>query len=226
MRTSTACAEAFEGGTADEYRLTPAVLATYGPSTMAATLVRDPVLDRLSYRCPEGCPPGRSCCVGLVVEVSRREVRAIDSLMDELAALVPALRDGEEYANVFVDDPPDVVIEGRADGSCPFLYRTRRHTLCSIHSVALATGRAVPAVKPAACRHWPLMLEVHRGRVRVTIQPAAERIGCVAPRAQLPDHPTVAEAFAAELAELDRAAQCVAAPAARRTRSRRRNRAK
>lgn len=194
---------------------------------MAARLLRDPVLDRLAYRCPDGCPRNRTCCVGLVVELSRREVRAIDTLMDELAALLPRLREGDGYVNAFIDDPPDLVIESDEDGACPFLHRTRDHALCAIHSVALSTGRRVATVKPAACRHWPLLLETHRGRVRVTVQPTAYRIGCVAPPAELPGHPTLAEAFATELGELERRAQWLSAswPVAR-TRSRRRTRAR
>lgn len=166
-------------------------------------IVLDRSLTDLAYRCaPDGCPRGRTCCVGLVVEVSKREIRAIDSLMDELAERIPALRDGEEYANVFVDDDELAVIESHDDGSCPFLYRTRRHALCSIHSLALATGRAVPDVKPAACRHWPVTLVAEGNRIRVTVQPAARTIGCVAPRAELPGHPTVLDAYRTEIEEI------------------------
>ena len=171
-----------------------------GPSPR---FVLDPSLTELAYRCyPDGCPRGRTCCVGLVVEVSRREVRAIDTLMDELARLVPALREGRGFANVFVDDAPDLVIESREDGACPFLFRTRDHALCSIHHVALRTGRRVAAFKPAACRHWPLVLEPERTRVRVTVEPAARRMGCVAAVAELPGWPTVLDAFRSEIAEL------------------------
>jgi hypothetical protein len=188
----------------------------------AVRFVLDPSLTALAYRChPDGCPRDRSCCIGLAVEVSRREVRVIDSLMDELAALAPRLREGDAYANVFVDDPPDLMIESEDDGSCPFLVRGRRHALCSIHTLALRTGRDVAAVKPAACRHWPVTLVADRGRIRVTVQPAALRIGCVAPRAEWPGQPTVLEAFRAEIDEL-----CGRPPAAavrsRRTRTRRR----
>ena len=159
-------------------------------------IVLDRSLTALAYRChPDGCPRDRTCCVGLAVELSRREVRAIDTLMDELARLVPSLREGRGFANVFVDDPPDVVIESRDDGACPFLFRTRRHALCSIHHVALRTGRDVRAFKPAACRHWPVTLEADGADVRVTVEPAARRMGCVAPVAELPDQPTVLEAF-------------------------------
>lgn len=166
-------------------------------------MIVDPLLDRLAYRCPDGCPADRTCCVGLAVELSRREMRAIDSLMDELARLVPRLREADGFANVFVDDPPSVMIEPRDDrGACPFLFRRGGRSLCSIHHLALRTGRDVPAVKPAACRHWPLVLEPAGRRVRVTVHPSAERIGCVAPRAELPGHPSVRDAFAAELAEL------------------------
>lgn len=166
--------------------------------------VLDPSLTELAYRCtPDGCPRGRTCCVGLTVEVSKREMRAIDTLMDELAALVPSLREDDDgYVNAFVDDPPDLTIDSRDDGSCPFLYRTRRHALCSIHTLAVQTGRDVPSVKPAACRHWPVTLVRDGTRVRVTVQPAAQRIGCVAPRAELPGQPTVLEAYRSEIAEI------------------------
>ena len=169
-------------------------------------LVLDRSLSDLAYRCwPDGCPRDRTCCVGLIVEVSRREVRTIDALMDELAHRVPDLREHDGFANVFVDDPPGYLIEPRDDGVCPFLVRTRRHALCSIHSLALATGRSLAGVKPAACRHWPLLLDVERGRVTLTVQPAAVRMGCVAPRRELPGQPSVGEAFSAEVAELCRA---------------------
>lgn len=166
--------------------------------------VLDPKLERYAYRCwPDGCPRDRTCCVGLAVEVSKREVRAIDSLMDELARIVPSLRDEDGYASVFVDEePPDLLIEPDDAGACPFLYRTRRNALCSIHSLALATGRSVPAVKPAACRHWPVMLERVGDEVRVTLQPHALKIGCVAPRRELPGKPSVLEAYRAEIAEM------------------------
>lgn len=169
-------------------------------------LLVDRVLDRLAWRCwPDGCPRGRTCCVGLVVETSRREVRVIDALMDELARLVPPLRRRDGFANVFVEDPPGFVIEAGDDDACPFLLRTRRHAQCAIHRLALQTGRPVASVKPAACRHWPLMLDVRGGRVRLTVQPSAQDIGCVAPREALPGHPSVRDAFADEIAELCRA---------------------
>ncbi len=143
--------------------------------------------------------------MGLVLELSRREVRVIDSLMDELARLAPALRDGDQYRNVFVEDPPGFVVDHDEHGGCPFLLRTRTRSSCAIHSLALATGRRVDAVKPAACRNWPIALEPDGPRVRVTVQDAAPRIGCVVPRAELPDHPTVLDAFRPEIEELCRA---------------------
>ena len=183
----------------------------------AARLVVDHALDTLAYRCwPDGCPRGRTCCVGLVVEASRHEVRAIDSLMDELARLLPALRAGGEDASVFVEDPPGYVIEAADDGACPFLLRTRRHALCAIHHLALRTGRPVEAVKPAACRHWPLLLDVDGATVRLGVQPTARRLGCVAPRRDLSGHPSVREAFAAEIGELCRANGLVPEPGRRR----------
>lgn len=167
-------------------------------------IVVDPLLDRVAWRCfPDGCPADRTCCVGLAIEVSRREMRVIDSLMDELARVVPELREGDGYANVFDVDAGTVQIEPRdEDGTCPFLYRAAGRALCSIHSVALATGRDVAAVKPRACRHWPLVLERRGATVRVTVHPEAQAIGCVAPCAALPGQPTVRRSFAAEIAEL------------------------
>jgi hypothetical protein len=170
---------------------------------MRARVVLDPSLSALAYRChPDGCPRGRTCCMGLVVEASRGEMRVIDGLMDELARLVPALREPDGYASVFVPDPPGFVIDGDADAGCPFLFHTRRHSLCSIHALALRTGRAVASVKPAACRHWPLALEPDGAGVRLTVQPAARHFGCVAPRRELPGQPTVLEAFRDEIAAL------------------------
>jgi len=174
------------------------------PAKSPIRFVLDRKLQRYAYRCfPDGCPRDRTCCVGLAVEVSKREVRAIDSLMDELARIVPTLRYEDGYASVFVDEePPDLLIESDDDGACPFLYRTKRNALCSIHSLALATGRHVPDVKPAACRHWPVMLERDGDRVRVTLQPHAVKIGCVAPRRELPGKPSVLEAYREEIAEM------------------------
>ena len=166
--------------------------------------ILDAKLERYAYRCfPDGCPRDRTCCVGLAVEVSKREVRVIDSLMDELARIVPTLREDDGYASVFVDEePPDLLIESDDDGACPFLYRTKKNALCSIHSLAIATGRSVPDVKPAACRHWPVMLERDGDMVRVTVQPHALKIGCVAPRRELPGKPSVLEAYREEIAEM------------------------
>ena len=171
-----------------------------------ASLILDPNLSRFAYRCfPDGCPRGRTCCVGLTIEVTRREIRVIDSLMDELARLVPRLRQGRAFANVFVDDGDGPQIEPRDEaGTCPFLFGREGRALCAIHATALRTGRDVAAVKPQACRHFPLVLE-RRGRgVRVALHPNARRLGCVAPLAELPGQPTIREAFAAEITELRR----------------------
>ena len=170
------------------------------------TIAIDPRLSRLAYRCfPNGCPRGRTCCVGLTVEVSRREMRVVDSLMDELARIAPALRRGREFVNVFADDGDGLQIEPQDEaGTCPFLFGRDGRALCAIHATALRTGRAVAAVKPQACRHWPLVLEAHGRGLRITVHPSAQRMGCVAPLAELPGQPSVREAFAAEIAELRR----------------------
>jgi hypothetical protein len=165
--------------------------------------VLDRSLTSLAYRCwPDGCPRGRTCCMGLVLELDRREVRVIDSLMDELARLVPSLRDADGYRSVFVEDPPGWVVDHDEHAGCPFLYHTRGRSLCSIHSVALASGRSVARTKPAACRHWPLVLLPDGRGVRVAVEPAARRIGCVAPRRELPGRPSVLDAFRDEITEL------------------------
>jgi len=170
------------------------------------TIAIDPRLSRLAYRCfPNGCPRGRTCCVGLTVEVSRREMRVVDSLMDELARIAPALRRGREFVNVFADDGDGLQIEPQDEaGTCPFLFGRDGRALCAIHATALRTGRAVAAVKPQACRHWPLVLEARGRGLRITVHPSAQRMGCVAPLAELPGQPSVREAFAAEIAELRR----------------------
>ena len=173
-------------------------------SKRKARILLDASLTDYAYRCwPNGCPRGFTCCSGLTIELSRREMRAVDTVMDEVAVLVPALRAEEgEYENVFVDDPPDMIIEALEDGTCPFLRRTRTNSLCSIHTIALQTGRDVPSIKPGACRHWPVMLEQAGQDVRVKLQPAAEKIGCIGPVAELPDNPTVLEAYRAEIEEM------------------------
>lgn len=169
----------------------------------------DASLSRLAYRChPHGCPGGRTCCIGLAVSVSRREIRTIDSLMDEVARLLPALREGDGYADVFTEDGLGPLIEPRDDrGTCPFLFRKQGHSLCALHHVALETGRAVAAVKPSACRHWPLILEAHGRRLRISVHPDAEAIGCVAPSAHLPGQPSMRVAFATEIEEIRRLAR-------------------
>lgn len=164
----------------------------------------DPALARLAYRChPDGCPRDRTCCVGLTVSVSRGEMRVIDSLMDEVGRLVPSLRRGGAYADVFTDGDDGLELEPRDErGTCPFLFRRHGRALCALHAVALRGGRAVAAVKPRACRHWPLVVTA-RGRVlHIGVHPDAQRIGCVAPLAALPGQPSLRAAFAAEIAEL------------------------
>ncbi|MDX2166040.1 MAG: hypothetical protein SF182_03225 [Deltaproteobacteria bacterium] len=179
--------------------------------TMRAEPVRitvDPLLARLAYRChPNGCPRERTCCVGLAVSVSRRERRGIDGLMDELSRLVPALRRPDGYADVFSEGTDGLELEPRDErGTCPFLFRHGDRALCSIHAVALQSDRPVAAVKPRACRHWPLVLEPHRRGLRISVHPNAQAIGCVAPLAELPGQPSIREAFAAEIEELRRLA--------------------
>jgi hypothetical protein len=165
--------------------------------------VLDRSLTALAYRCwPDGCPRDRTCCMSLVLEASRREVRVIDSLMDELARLVPALRNGAGYRSVFTDDPAGYVVDHDERRGCPFLMRTPTRALCSIHHLALRTGRPVAAVKPAACRHWPIALVPDGDRIRVTVEEAARRFGCVAPVRDAPGKLTVLDAFSPEIEEL------------------------
>ena len=164
----------------------------------------DASLSRLGYRCyPNGCPRDRTCCVGLAVAVSRREIRRIDALMDAVARVLPALREGGGYADVFVEEDGGTHIEPRDErGTCPFLCRHGGRALCAIHHVALQSGRSVSSVKPQACRHWPLVLDARRGVLRITVHPDAQVIGCVAPCALLPEHPSMREAFATEIEEI------------------------
>lgn len=174
-----------------------------GARTGNATRV-DRLLDRLAYRCfPDGCPRRQTCCDGAAVEVSRREARRIDAVLPELAVLQPRLRDPTGPCDVFAREGTALTIEPADEsGRCPFLFVRGQRALCSIHSWALDRGEGVGAVKPRACRLWPLTIAVRRGRRIVTIVPQALSLGCVAPLAELPGQPTVREAFAAEIAEL------------------------
>ena len=135
-------------------------------------------------------------------------MRVVDSLMDEVARIVPGLRREGAYANVFAEESGEIQIEPRDErGTCPFLFRKQGHALCALHYVALQSGRAVTAIKPRACRHWPLVIEAHDRRLRITVHPSAQMIGCVAPLAALPGQPSIREAFAAEIEELRQLAQ-------------------
>jgi len=135
-------------------------------------------------------------------------MRVIDSLMDELERLLPQLRDGEGYVDVFTKEDGSATIEPQDErGRCPFLLLTRDHAWCAIHHLAQQSGRSVVATKPRACRHWPLVLEHGRPGIRITVHPDAVAIGCVAPREELPGHPSIREAFAAEIDELRRFAR-------------------
>jgi len=170
----------------------------------------DPLLDRLAYRCsPNGCPAsGPSgandcCCVGAAVEVSRAESRRIDAALAGIATYQPRLRDADGLVDVFAPEGHGFTIEPADEqGTCPFLFRRNGRRLCAIHSWAIGSGAEVASVKPRACRLWPLIVEPWKGVRIITIHPDALRIGCVAPRAELPGHPTVRAAFAAEIAEL------------------------
>jgi hypothetical protein len=116
---------------------------------------------------------------------------------------VPSLRRDDGYADVLIDDAGEIELEPRDErGTCPFLFRRRGRALCAIHHVALQTGRAVTSVKPRACRHWPLILERRGRRLWISVHPDAQQIGCVAPLSELPDQPSIRDAFASEIAEL------------------------
>lgn len=137
------------------------------------------------------------------MSVSRKERSVIDGLMDELARLVPALKQADEYVDVFVDDGGDIEIEPSDEqGTCPFLLPRQGKALCSIHLLGLQSGREIAAIKPRACRHWPLVLKRTGRGVTITIHPSAASIGCIAPLAELPGQPTIAAAFASEIKEL------------------------
>ncbi len=175
-----------------------------GARTDPAAVLVDGILDRLAYRCfPDGCPSGRSCCVGAAVELSSAEMSRIDSIMPELARERPTLRDSQGLVDVFAPDDGCITIEPVDErGTCPFLFRQRARALCSIHDWALRTDREVASVKPRACRLWPLTLEIRKGRRVITVVPQALEIGCIAPIAELPGQPTVREAFASEIQDL------------------------
>ena len=88
------------------------------PTIRGAERVRfvlDPKLERYAYRCfPDGCPRDRTCCVGLAVEVSKREVRAIDSLTrtqgigDLYRVYATTQRDGVDFNLTYIPPTFDV----------------------------------------------------------------------------------------------------------------------
>lgn len=169
-----------------------------------ASVVVSALLDHLVYRChPNGCPAGRTCCVGAAPEVSRSEVRAIDSILPDLVRLQPRLAAEDGFVDAFVPQGRAFVIELDDDGACPFLFRRGRRSLCAIHAWSLDAGRPVEAFKPRSCRHWPLVVERdERKRLRIAVHPSARALGCVAPRHELPGQPTLRQAFAKEIDEL------------------------
>ena len=125
-----------------------------------AVIDLDPVLFELDYACAEGCPSGRTCCVGMAVEVSAGETRRIDAALPEIAVFQPALIDGQAYVDYLTDEEHGPTIEyADESGRCSFLYECSGKALCAIHSAALSGSTAVARLKPRACRHWPLVLE-------------------------------------------------------------------
>lgn len=176
------------------------------PSTPRVRVQVDASLSRLAYRCyPNGCPPERNCCIGAAVTVSRAEARRIDGLLDEVTRWLPHLREGEGYADVFVEDGSEMQIEPRDErGTCPFLFQRQSRALCALHHLALQSGRPVSSMKPRSCRHWPLVLELSRQRVRITVHPEARALGCVGLSKDLPGQPSMRVAFAEEIAEICR----------------------
>src|ERR1019366_1027209 len=95
---------------------------------------------------------------------------------------------------------PTACRSSRATNAAPAPSCSARaaRALGAIHRIALQSGREVAAVKPRACRHWPLILEpVGRG-LRITVHPDAQTLGGVARLADLPGQPSMREAFASE----------------------------
>ena len=187
-----------------------------GTTAHATSLVVDGSLDALAYRCwPDGCPRGRTCCVGLVVEASRREVRAIDSLMDELAAAAAcACATATAYRQRLRRRiRPATSIESGDDGGVPV-------------SAADAAARAVrhphpraphrPAGRVGEAGRLPALAVAARRRARTgpshrAADGARDGLRRAAPRAARPA--VGARGVRAEIAELCRANRLVAAAA-------------
>lgn len=87
-------------------------------------------------------------------------MRAIDSLMPQLATLQPSLIDAGGYVDVFVEDGGEFTIEHSDEsGRCPLLFRRDGRELCSIHTALVTLQRPIVSAKPRSCRLWPLVVE-------------------------------------------------------------------
>ena len=148
------------------------------PSTIPVRI--DPGLFDLSFQCrPDRCDA--RCCQTFHVEIDGAELDAILSVLDEAAALAPALRDADgDYGDFYEEEEADVFSLVQEDDGCVFLYGPPDSRHCAIHSVCLATGRRVENHKPLACLLWPLDLTTDDdGALRLGLSEGALDFPCV-----------------------------------------------
>jgi hypothetical protein len=169
------------------------------------------------------CTPGlreagqRSCCADLDVAPSADERAALAAAADELAAFY-APRDPRWAAG-----PPATLDDGvltRPGRRCVFALRGAEGLSCGLHTLEDASGRPRGALKPLACRLFPLavvdmgsarlLTAVHKRTARALGSQPARRFPCLKADAGLP---SVAETERALIAELfgERAARRILA---------------
>ncbi|MFZ5479926.1 MAG: hypothetical protein ACOZNI_24390 [Myxococcota bacterium] len=157
------------------------------------------------------CTPGmrardaRSCCADLVLAPSPEERAAIDAAADEIAA---HMADDPRWARGAPArwDGDDVTRPGRR---CVYARLGPDGLSCGLHSLEDATGRPRGALKPMACRLFPLVLvevdartelltAIHRRTTRYTSSYPAGRYKCLGAR----DAPSLAASCADTVASM------------------------
>lgn len=156
------------------------------------------------------CTPGqraakaRSCCADLELAPTADERAAIEAALPELAAFLSPL--DERWA---AGPPPrfdgDTVL--RPGRRCVFATMSADGLRCGLHQLEDASGRPRGALKPLACRLFPLVLvEIDDGSTLLSaVHPRTARLAGSRPASAFPcigaaGAPTVAESCADTIA--------------------------
>ncbi|MDP2308043.1 MAG: hypothetical protein Q8P18_18605 [Pseudomonadota bacterium] len=164
-----------------------------------------------AWTCATGaCTPGRrapnarSCCADLELAPTAPERAAIDAALPEIAAFL-APRDprwAEGAPAIYEGDA--VRRPGKAgDRRCVFAGMGPDGLYCGLHALEDASGRARGALKPLACRLFPLVLvevderttllsAIHRNTARLAGSRPARAFPCIGAAGA----PTIAESCA------------------------------